>query len=279
MYRTAFRRFVRHRLAIAGMVYLALISVVAIFAPVLSPYDPVQIHPDAFRAPPSAQHLLGTDVIGRDVLSRLIHASRVSLSIGVFASIIAVSIGTVLGAISGYYRGWVDAIIMRITDTVLAFPSIVLILVVVVLLGPSVQSVIIVLGGLGWPTSCRIVRASFLSLREQEFALAARVDGVSEMSIIFRHLLPNALGPVLVAGSLGAAAAILVEASLSFIGLGVQAPTASWGNMLLDAQTLTILQSMPWLWMPPGTLILTTVLAINFVGDGLRDALDPRSIV
>jgi peptide/nickel transport system permease protein len=277
MLRRAAARFLRHRLAVAGAVFLLGVTLVAVLASVIAPHSPYDVDVTAFRSPPSSAHLLGSDLIGRDVLSRLLYASRVSLSIGILASTIAVTIGTTLGAIAGFYRGPLDAVLMRLTDMVLAFPPLVIVLVVVSLVGPSIGSVIVVLGGLTWPTSCRIVRATYLSLREQEFTLAARVVGARDRAIIVRHLLPNALGPVLVAASLGAAGAILSEAALSFIGLGVQPPTPSWGNMLVDAQSLTILRTMPWIWVPPGLAILLTVLAINFVGDGIRDALDPRS--
>jgi len=277
MFRRAAARFLHHRLAVAGGVFLVAIALVALLAPFVAPRSPTDVDVLAFRSPPSGAHLLGTDLIGRDVLSRLIYASRVSLSIGLLASTLAVTIGTALGAVAGFYRGALDTVLMRLTDMVLAFPPLVIVLVAVSVIGPSVGSVILVLGGLTWPTSCRIVRASYLSLRELEFTTAAQVIGARDRAIIVRHLLPNALGPVLVAASLGAAGAILSEAALSFIGLGVQPPTPSWGNMLVDAQSLTILRTMPWIWLPPGLAILLTVLAINFVGDGVRDALDPRS--
>jgi peptide/nickel transport system permease protein len=277
MLRRAASRFLRHRLAVAGAVFLLAVGAVAVLAPIVAPHSPTEVDIRAFRSPPSPEHPLGTDLIGRDVLSRLIYASQVSLTIGVLASSLAVVIGTALGAIAGYYRGSLDAVLMRLTDMVLAFPPLVIVLVAVSVIGPSIESVILVLGGLTWPTSCRIVRSSYLSLRELEFTLAARTVGAGDGAIILRHLLPNALGPVLVAASLGAAGAILSEAALSFIGLGVQPPTPSWGNMLVDAQSLTILRTMPWIWLPPGLAILLTVLAINFVGDGIRDALDPRS--
>ncbi len=184
-------------------------------------------------------------------------------------------IGTLLGAISGYYGGGVDATIMRLADIVLSFPTLILIITVVSVLGPSVYNIMLVIGLLGWPQIARIVRALFLSLREREFVLASRTIGVPNVRIIFRHILPNAIAPVIVAATFGMANAIILEAGLSFLGLGVQPPTPSWGNMLTDAQSLTVLESMPWLWIPPGTMIALAVLSINFIGDGLRDALDP----
>jgi peptide/nickel transport system permease protein len=185
-------------------------------------------------------------------------------------------IGVILGAFSGFYGGWLDSFVMRLADIVLSFPALILIITVVSVLGPSIYNIMIVIGLLGWPPIARIVRGLFLSLREHEFVLASRTVGASNGRIIFRHMLPNALAPVIVAATFGIANAILLEAGLSFLGLGVQPPTPSWGNMLKDAQSLTVLESMPWLWIPPGTMIALAVLSINFIGDGLRDALDPH---
>lgn len=249
---------------------------VALLADVAAPYNPNAIDLDLARGGPSSAHLLGGDKFGRDVLSRLIHASRVSLSIGLVVVSIYVTIGTLLGSLSGYYRGALDNVIMRITDMVMSFPSLMLILVIVGLVGPSIYNVMVVLGLLGWPSICRLVRAEFLSLRERDFVTAAQALGATSTRIIFRHMLPNTVSVITVGATFGVARAILTEAGLSFLGMGVQPPTASWGNMLMDAQSLTILESMPWLWIPPGLMILVSVLAINFMGDGLRDALDPR---
>jgi peptide/nickel transport system permease protein len=190
---------------------------------------------------------------------------------------IYVSIGIVLGGLAGYYGGWVDSVIMRVADMVLSFPSLIIIIVMVSLLGPSIYNVMLVIGGLGWPPIARLVRGNFLSLRQQEFVVAAQAGGAKHRRIIFRHVLPNALAPVIVAASFGMAQAILLEAGLSFLGLGVQPPTPSWGNMLSDAQSVLVLRNMPWLWLPPGIMIAITVLSVNFIGDGLRDALDPRA--
>ncbi len=270
------RRFLRHKLAVVSLCVLALLVLIAIFASQLAPMSPYISDPTAFSAPPSAHHLLGTDLIGRDVLSRLLYASRISLSVGLVSSSLFVIIGTMLGAVAGYYGGWVDTAVMRFTDMILSFPVLMLILVVVSVVGPSLYNVMAVIGLIGWPGVARLVRSSFLSLREQDFVEAAKASGASDAAIMFRHMLPNALGPVLVAGTFGAASAILTEAGLSFLGLGVQPPIASWGNMLNDAQSMTVLHTMPWLWVPPGVMIVVAVLAINFVGDGIRDALDPR---
>jgi peptide/nickel transport system permease protein len=270
------RAFLRHRLAVAGAVAIVALAVVAIFAPQVSTHDPYKVDLLAVREGPSAAHLLGTDEAGRDVLSRVIFGTRVSLSVGLVAVTIYTLIGTVLGAISGYYGGAVDNAIQRLTDTVMCFPGLIIIIAAVSIVGPSIYNVMVVIGLLQWPGICRLVRGQFLALRETEFVTAARVIGARDRRIIFCHILPNAVAPITVAATFGVAAAILTEAGLSFLGLGVQPPTASWGNMINTAQSAAVLQEMPWLWVPPGVLIALAVLSINFVGDGLRDALDPR---
>jgi len=261
----------------AGAIILLVLTASALLAPLLSGgNDPCKVDISSYRQGPKAGHPLGTDSSGRDVMARLLTAGQVSLSVGVVAVTIYTVIGTILGSFSGYYGGKVDAIIMRLADIVLSFPSLILIITVVSVLGPSIYNIMLVIGLLGWPPIARIVRALFLSLREREFVLASRTIGVPNVRIIFRHILPNAIAPVIVAATFGMANAILLEAGLSFLGLGVQPPTPSWGNMLTDAQSLTVLESMPWLWIPPGLMIALAVLSINFIGDGLRDALDPH---
>jgi peptide/nickel transport system permease protein len=276
-WRKAGRRFLKHRLAIISLVILGLMVLMAIFAPLIERYSPIELSLEAMGQPPSAAHWLGTDTTGRDVWSRLLHAGRVSLSVGLVAVSISTLIGLVIGGIAGYAGGKVDLLLMRLTDMFMAFPSLVLIITVASVLGPSIYNTMLVIGILTWPGIARLVRGQFLSLREQQFVLAARSVGVPPGQIMLRHLFPNVVGTVTVAATFGVANAILQEAALSFLGLGVQAPTPSWGNMLRDAQTLTILEGMPWLWVAPGLMIALAVLAINFVGDGLRDALDPRS--
>lgn len=270
------RRFSRHRLAVGGSVLMLLLTLSAIAAPVIAPYPPHQINMRAIRNAPSVEHWLGTDGAGRDVLSRLIHAGRISLSVGLVAAGIALAIGAVLGLISGYYSGNVDFWIMRFTDVMMTIPTLIIIITVVAALGPSIYNVMLVLGIFGWPGTCRLVRGETLSLRERDFTLAAHCLGVPTLRIVFRHILPNVVAPIIVAGTFFVAGAILTEAALSFLGIGVQIPTATWGNMLTDAQSLTTLEQMPWLWLPPGIMITITVLSINFIGDALRDALDPR---
>jgi peptide/nickel transport system permease protein len=270
-------RFRRHRLALAGFGILVILTIMAVAAPLLAQHGPYSVDLSAYRSPPGGDHPLGTDSAGRDVLARLMYAGRVSLSVGIVAVGIYVAIGVVLGGVAGFFGGIVDATVMRLADMVLSFPSIIVIITLVSILGPSIWNVMLVIGLLGWPPIARLVRAEFLTLRERDFVVASRSVGAGSGRIIFRHVLPNAMTPVIVNATFGMAQAILLEAGLSFLGLGVQPPTASWGNMLNEAQSITILEDMPWLWIPPGVMIAVAVLSINFVGDGLRDALDPRA--
>jgi peptide/nickel transport system permease protein len=250
-----------------------------LFAPLIAPTDPLKVDLASFRKPPNPVHLLGTDSAGRDVLSRLLYAGQVSLTVGLVAAFMSTTIGLVLGSVAGTYGGGTDATIMRLTDVVLSFPALVVIITVVALVGPSMQTVILGIGLFFWPTACRIVRGMALSVREQDFFLAARALGASTPHMIVRHMVPSVVSPLTVTATFAVAQAILLEAALSFLGMGVRPPQPSWGNMLNEAQSLTILESMPWLWLPPGLAIAITVLAINFIGDGLRDALDPRQRV
>lgn len=271
-----FKRFFKHKLALTGIIVLIILILIAIFAPSLAPYDPFKMDVTSFSAAPSDKHILGTDSVGRDILSRLIFASRVSLLVGIGSVLLNVFIGVILGSLAGYLGGWVDSVIMRITEMILSFPPLMIILVLVSLLGPGLINVIFVLGFLGWPRICRLIRAEVLKIKENEYILAAYALGTPDYRILIFHLIPNAFPPVLVAATFGAARAIIIEASLSFLGMGVQPPTASWGNLLSDAQSMGVLGSMPWIWIPPGIMIVIAVLSINFVGDGLRDALDPK---
>jgi peptide/nickel transport system permease protein len=275
----ALRRFLHHRLALLGLTVIGLIAVLSFLAPLIAPTDPLRVDLAFFRKPPSAVHLLGTDSAGRDVLSRLLYAGQVSLRVGLGAAIMSTTIGLVLGSIAGTYGRWVDTVLMRLTDVVLSFPALVVIITVVALIGPSEQTVVLGIGLFYWPTACRIVRGLALSLREQDFFIAAKALGATDGHVILRHMIPSVLSPLTVTATFAVAQAILLEAALSFLGLGVRPPQPSWGNMLNEAQSLTILESMPWLWLPPGLAIAITVLAINFIGDGLRDALDPRQRV
>ena len=269
-------RFRRHKMAMASMIFLAIVALLALAAPYVTQHPPEKIHSGLTRAAPSAEHILGGDVAGRDVWSRVVYGGRVSLSVGLVAVSISILIALILGSLSGYYGGAVDMAIMRVTDVMMVFPLLILIMTVVSVLGPSIYNVMAVIGLLGWPTSARLVRGQILSVREWDFVMAARCLGVQDRSIMFKHILPHVLAPLLVAATFGVASAILTEAGLSFLGLGVLPPTPSWGNMLNGAQSIYILERHWWIWVPPGMAILLTVLAINFMGDGLRDAFDPR---
>ena len=270
------RRFLRHRLALIGVFFIVLIALFALFAPFVLP-NPYKTDLRAIDKPPSAQHILGTDRSGRDVIARMATGTRTSFIVGFGAVAIYVVIGTLIGLMAGFFGGWVDQLLMRLTDTVLSIPTLLLIIVFVAVVGPSLFSVIAVIGFLGWPATARIVRGQILALREAEFIVAARVVGLRDRSILAGHLLPNIVGPLTVIATFGVANAILLEAGLSFLGLGVQAPEPSLGNMILEARDGIVLKTLPWIRLPPGILISITVLAVNFVGDGLGDALDPRS--
>ncbi|MGQ9493672.1 MAG: oligopeptide ABC transporter permease [Anaerolineae bacterium] len=274
--RDAMRRFARNRLAVSGFVILTLIVLCPVFGPLIARQSPYAVDLKNFRSPPSRQHWLGTDPAARDVFARVIFGARVSLTVGLFSVGLYVAIGTFLGLFSGYYGGWIDALIMRLTDTMMSLPPLLLMMMLVTLTGPSLFNLILAFGLTRWPSIARLVRGQVLYVREAEFIVAAHAIGVPSMRIVTRHILPNVLAPVIVAASFGVASAILSEASLSFLGLGLRPPTASWGLMLKEAQSISILSGMPWFWIPPGLMIAVCVLSINFVGDGLRDALDPR---
>jgi len=273
---TAWARFRRHRLALIGLGVLVLFSLAAIFAGQLAGYDPNRGDLDQLRSAPSAKHLLGTDSAGRDVLARLLFGARISMAVGLVSVSISAAIGTSIGIQAGYAGGWIDNLLMRFTEVIMTFPVLFAVIVLVALVGPNVFNVILVIGVLGWPGLARLVRGQVLSLREMDYVTATRSVGATDRRILAVHILPGVLPYVMVASTLGMASAILTEAALSFLGLGVQIPISTWGNMLYSAQSLAVLQSMPWLWIPPGAAIALSVLAANFVGDGLRDALDPR---
>lgn len=264
----------RNGMLLSGLGIVLVMSLAALGAPWLAPYAPNAEHLDHILEAPSSTFWLGTDRLGRDVLSRLLYGGRVSLWVGFVAVGIAVSIGVTLGLISGYFRRWVDEIIMRLVDIMLCFPSFFLILAVIAFLEPSLTNIMIVIGLTSWMGVARLVRAETLSLRERDFVSAARLAGTPTARILARHILPNALAPVLITATLGIAGAILVESSLSFLGLGVQPPTPSWGNMLMEGKSA--IETAPWLSIYPGLAILITVLGYNLVGESLRDLLDPR---
>lgn len=270
-----FRKALSNPLALAGFVIIMLVFLLSMLAPFISPYDPNNIDVKAILLEPSMQHWMGTDGLGRDVLSRMLHGGRISLLVGLVAVGISTAIGILLGALAGFYRGWVDTFIMRLVDVMLSIPSFFLILAVIAFLTPSIINIMIVIGLTSWMGVTRLVRAEFLSLSEREFVTASRTLGARNTRLIFTHLLPNSLTPIIVSAVLGVAGAVLMESGLSFLGLGVQAPQASWGNILTDGKEY--IQFAWWLSLFPGLAILITVLGYNLLGEGLRDALDPRS--
>lgn len=288
------KRLKRNKFAVGGLFVLIFLYSTAIFAPLLTPYEPDGVPDDIMlvdRAPSFtsytdfnmngeevkfAPNFFGRDELGRDVFTRCLFAGRISLTVGFISVAIYITIGTVWGAIAGYYGGWVDNVMMRVVDAIMAMPTMLLLITVMALFTPSIYNVMIVIGITGWTGIARYVRAEFLSLKKRDFTEAARCIGAKNSRIIFKHILPNAVAPIIVAATMGIAGAILTESTLSYLGLGVQPPTASWGNMLINAQELSTMVDAPWKAFYPGILIFITVLSFNFFGDGLRDALDPR---
>jgi peptide/nickel transport system permease protein len=266
--------FYKNKLALTGSGIVLLLFLVSLFAPWFAPYDPGQIDLKNVLMPPSMNHLFGTDQLGRDVLSRMIWGARISLKVGFAATGVSIIIGALLGAVSGYYGGWIDAVIMRFVDIMLCFPTFFLILAVIAFLEPSIWNIMIIIGLTGWMGVTRLVRADFISLRERDFVQAARVIGAGDLRIIFVHILPNAMASILVAATLGIAGAILTESALSFLGIGVQPPTPSWGNILTAGKDN--IDIAWWLSLYPGLAILITVVGYNLLGEGIRDSLDPR---
>jgi peptide/nickel transport system permease protein len=272
--KTFWHYFKKRRMAVGGLTLILIMFLVAGLAFFLAPYDPGKTEVSMKLKAPSFQHFLGTDQLGRDIFSRMLYGSRISLSVGFVAVAISIFIGVLVGALAGYYGRWIDSLVMRFVDTMLCFPSFFLILAVVALLGPSIFNIMVVIGVTSWMGTSRFVRAEFLSLRERDFTQAAMALGVKDSRIIFRHILPNALAPVFVTATLKVASAILIEAGLSFLGFGVQPPAPSWGNILTEGRTYIF--DAWWLTIFPGLAILITVLSFNLLGEGLRDALDPR---
>ncbi|MCE5209827.1 MAG: ABC transporter permease [Chloroflexi bacterium] len=268
------RQMAHNKFALIGLTILVFLALIAIFAPVVAPYDPIKMDLNNSLQPPNSEHLLGTDKLGRDMLSRLIYGSRISLTIGFIVEGIALLLGVTLGAVAGYFGGIIDNIIMRIVDVVIAFPFLILAIAIVAIVGPSLTNMMLVLGCVVWIDYARIIRGMFLSLKEEEFVVAARVIGAKDSRIIFRHVLPSTMGVIIVQATFGIASAILSASSLSYLGMGAQPPTPEWGAMLSEARPY--LRTLPMMTFAPGLAIMITVLAINFVGDALRDAFDPR---
>ena len=272
--RIILKRVYANPLTVSGAVSVIILALAALLAPVVSPYAPTDIDIDNILSPPTISHFFGTDDLGRDVLTRMLYGSRVSLSVGIVAVGIAVLIGVTIGSLAGYFGGRTDAVLMRFVDIMLTFPTLFLILAVIAVVGPGIYTIMVVIGITGWMDVARLVRAEFLSLKERDFVLAARATGSGSLRIIFRHILPNALSPVFVAATFGVAGAILLESGLSFLGLGIQPPRPSWGNILTTGKDY--IEVAWWLSLFPGLAILLTSLSYNLLGEGLRDALDPR---
>ncbi|NLJ24252.1 MAG: ABC transporter permease [Firmicutes bacterium] len=273
-WRQVVRRFRRNRLAVFGFIVLVILCILSILTPWIAPHDPAAIDLFNIQAPPSPEHWMGTDDLGRDTLTRLLYGSRVTLLVALSATTIGVLVGVVLGGISGYYGGFVDTLIMRFIDVMLSFPTLFLLIILSAYVKATIPGIVAIIGFTSWMGIARLVRGELLSLKEKEFVEASHAVGAKDGRIIFRHLIPNAMGPVIVAGTLNIGYAILYESSLSFLGVGIQPPAASWGNMLTNAQSYVV--NAPWLAFWPGIFIFVTVLCFNFVGDGLRDALDPK---
>ncbi len=278
-FRVALARFMQHRLAMVALVILGAIVVLSAGAPLFTQYKPLGMSLGEIRQAPSAAHWLGTDTLGRDIWARTLHGGRVSLAIGLAAAVISTVVGVTLGAVAGFFGKWIDHVIMRVTDVVLTFPTIIIMMTVAALLGPGTIKLVFIIGGLRWPAIARLVRGQVLALTNQEFITAARTLGLSNWSIIVRHTLPHVVAPLVAAVTFEVSAAILLEAGLSFLGFGVPLPTPTWGNMMQSARDLVILQEQPWMWAPPAIFTLLTILCINFVGDGLRDAFDPQQLI
>ena len=273
-FRVFWRTFTRNRLAVCAGIVVGILVVLAVMAPLLAPWDPHQPDTRRILAGPSASHWLGTDQLGRDVLARVLYGARISLAVGFISVGIAAVIGIILGSVAGYHGGFADAVIMRVVDLMLVFPRFFLLLAVLAFLQPSIWTIMAVIGVTGWMGVARLVRAEFLTLKEREFVIWSESVGASASRVIFRHILPNAMAPVLVAMTLGIPAAILTESGLSFLGLGVQPPYATWGNILNDGKDS--IEIAWWMTVYPGLAILVTVLSYNLLGEGIRDALDPR---
>ena len=271
----AMKKFIHNKKAMLGLAIVTILVLAVVFIPLFADLDPYTT--DRFNKPPSDAHILGTDDVGRDLFARLLYGGRISLFVGITSTIISVLIGIPLGLIAGYFRGTAESIIMRTADAFMSFPSMVLILVLVAVFGPSILTVTVVIGVLGWTAIAKLIYGNVLSIREREYIQAARAVGVSTKKILFSEVLPNAIPPVWANISFRVAGAILTESSLSFLGMGVQTPQASWGNIIFAAQNLLVLTARPWVWLPPGICIILVVIGFNFIGEGVRDALDPKT--
>ena len=274
-YRDVLRKFTAHKLAMIGVAVILLEVILVIVLPMIMKLDPYTSDILAFSAKPGAGHILGTDDTGRDVFARLVYGGRISLLVGLLSAIISLCIGVPLGLIAGYYKGIWESIVMRTADIFMSFPSMILVLVSVI--GPSVWTVTLVIGILGWTDFAKLIYGNVLSVREKEYVESAKAVGTKDIPLLIKYVIPNAFAPILINFTFRTAQAIIQESALSFLGMGVQPPEASWGNILYAAQSITVLSSRPWLWVPPGILLVLTVSSINFIGDGIRDALDAKT--
>ena len=275
-YRDVLKKFSSHKLAMLGLCILLVEVLLVVVLPIAMQLDPYTSDVLAFSAPPGGAHILGTDDTGRDVFARLIYGGRVSLLVCILSATISLCIGVPLGLLAGYYKGIWETIVMRCADIFMSFPSMILILVLVSVIGPSVWTVTLVIGVLGWTDFAKLIYGNVLSIREKEYVESAKAVGTKDLPLLFKYVIPNAFAPILINFTFRTAQAIIQESSLSFLGMGVQPPQASWGNILYAAQSITVLSARPWLWVPPGILLVLTVCSINFVGDGIRDALDSK---
>jgi len=272
----AWKNYLRNRFGVLGAIMIGALLVVTLAAPLVTSYEPSATDAYNLVKPPSSEHWLGTDAIGRDMWSRVVFGGRISLLVGALGVMLQTVIGTIMGAISGFFGGWVDNVIQRLVEVMQVFPDFMMLLIMVSLLGPSLVNLFIAIALLNWHGVCRLIRGQILTVREEDYILAARSIGVDNRRIIFRHILPNLSGIILVSMVTSIGGFILLEASLSFVGLGVQPPTPSWGNLIFQANNLVVLQIRPWLWIPPGVAVILCVLGFNFVGDALRDVFDPH---
>ena len=275
--RDVLKRFSQHKLAMIGLAVITLEVLLVVILPVVMKLDPYTSDVFNFSAVPGPGHILGTDDTGRDVFARLIYGGRVSLLVGLLSAVISLCIGVPLGLLAGYYKGIWEMVIMRAADIFMSFPSMILILVLVSVFDPSIRTIIFVIGVLGWTDSAKLIYGNVLSIREKEYVESAKAVGTKDFAILTKYVIPNAFAPVLINFTFRTAQAIIQESALSFLGMGVQPPAASWGNILYAAQSITVLSSRPWLWVPAGILLVLTVSGINFIGDGMRDALDSRT--
>lgn len=273
---TFIHKFCQHKMAVAALIIFVIEALSMFLLPVVLELDPYTITDAGFNARPSIEHLLGTDEVGRDVFARLLYGGQVSLFVGFASTLLSLCIGLPLGLLAGYYRGWLEALVMRAADICLAVPSMILAIVIVAIFGPSLANVTFVIGFLGWTVIAKLLYGNVLSVRKKEYVEAAKAIGTRDIVIIFKYVLPNAIAPIWITTAFRISTAIIMESALSFLGAGVQPPQASWGNIIYAAQSLVVLTTRPWLWIPPGICLIVTIVCINLVGEGIRDALDPK---